>query len=58
MSSGGGGNTTTTSKTELPGWAQGPAANLLNRADYYSTRPYQAYNGQQIAGFTGDQLDA
>lgn len=48
MTGGGGGGTQTTT-TKLPKWVQPYAEDFLNRADWRSNRPYQAYKGDQVA---------
>lgn len=48
-------NTTSTTTKELPVWAQPAALNLLQRGQDLSNQPYQTYDGQRIAGMTGQQ---
>jgi hypothetical protein len=51
-------NTTQTSKTELPAWMSGASENQFGWAKEVADRPYQAYDGQRIAGQSNDQLQA
>lgn len=53
---GGGGSSTTVSKVEPPEEVKPYLAPFLEQASQVAQRPYQAYPGQQIAGFTSDQL--
>lgn len=52
-SKGGGGSTTTT--TELPGWAQPYAQQLLQRGADLSNQTMPTYGGQMVAGLTPEQ---
>lgn len=59
--SGGGGSSnesSTTSKAELPPWLDQAAQNYVSAGQTVANRPYEAYSGQQIAGFTPDQANA
>ncbi len=61
--SGGGGTTvvqpsTTTTVQDIPAWEQGYVQNLLGQAQTIAGQPYQQFPGQQIAGFTPDQMQA
>lgn len=47
--------TSSTQTKEIPAWAQPSAINLLNRGETLSNQPYQSYDGQRVAGMTGDQ---
>lgn len=58
MNKGGGGTQQTTSRVELPTWLDNFAQNTLNMAGQVADRPYQGYDGQRVAGMTGDQLQA
>ncbi|MFC3816634.1 hypothetical protein [Lysobacter sp. GCM10012299] len=58
MSSGGGKSTTTVQNSGPPQWSVGSFQNLINQANQVANQPYQAYGGQRIAGFTGDQQAA
>lgn len=53
---GGGGDTTNISKTEPPEEVKPYLAPFLQQASQVAQTPYQSYSGQQIAGFTPDQL--
>lgn len=50
--------TTTIQKTELPAWLEGVTKENLAIADRLSQRPYEAYGGQTIAGFSPEQEQA
>jgi len=50
--------TTTIQKTELPAWLEGVTKENLAIADTISKRPYEAYGGQTIAGFSPEQEQA
>jgi hypothetical protein len=50
--------TTQTTKTELPSWLDSAAQNYVQAGQQVANRPYEAYGGQQIAGFTPDQANA
>jgi len=50
-------NTTQVTTKEIPEWAQPAAKNLLDRGISLSNQPYQSYDGQRIAGMTGEQLN-
>jgi len=63
MSGGGGGQTvvqpsTTTTVQDIPAWEQGYVQDLLGQAQAIAAQPYQQFPGQQVAGFTPDQLQA
>ncbi len=47
---------TVTSETKLPEWVEQAGQQNLALANEIASRPYQAYGGERIAGFTGDQL--
>jgi hypothetical protein len=55
MGGGGGKTQTVTNKTELPAWLEGVTKENLAIADEISKRPYQAYGGQTVAGFSPEQ---
>ena len=55
--SGGGGSTTTSSTTVPPQFLQA-YQQTVNRATQVASAPYQGYNGQLVAGFSGDQTAA
>jgi len=44
-----------TRTTELPDWMQDDVEDVLDTAKDLSERPYEAYEGERIAGFTDDQ---
>lgn len=50
--------TTTIQKTELPPWLEQITRENLAIADRLSQRPYEAYGGQTIAGFSPEQEEA
>jgi hypothetical protein len=50
--------TTTIQKTELPAWLEDVTKENLRIADDISKRPYEAYSGERIAGFTPEQEEA
>ena len=50
--------TTTIQKTELPPWLESVTRENLAIADRLSQRPYEAYGGQTIAGFSPEQEQA
>jgi hypothetical protein len=49
---------TTTSIQDIPAWEQGYVTNLLGQAQTEASQPYQQFPGQQVAGFTPDQLQS
>jgi hypothetical protein len=49
---------TTVQKTELPEWVQAEAKKNLGLADEIASRPYQAYSGSTVAGFSPEQEQA
>ena len=49
---------TVTQKTELPAWLEDVTKENLRIADQISQRPYQAYGGNLIAGFSPEQEQA
>ena len=49
---------TQTQITELPEWARGYAKSALEKGAALSDKPYQAYGGDRIAGFSPMQLGA
>lgn len=57
---GGGGSSSGTQTTinELPEWARGYAKNTLEKTAALSEKPYQAYEGPRIAGFSPMQLQS
>ncbi len=55
---GGGGTSTQTSVSELPEWARPYAQETLAKASTLTAQPYQTYEGNRIAGFSPDQLEA
>lgn len=55
---GGGGASTQTSVSELPEWARPYAQETLAKASTLTAQPYQTYEGNRIAGFSPDQLEA
>lgn len=50
--------TTTIQKTELPAWLEDVTKENLKIADDISKRPYEAYSGERIAGFSPEQEEA
>lgn len=61
MSLGGGSQkstSTTTSIKTLPSWLQGPLQNLVTDTSTLADKPYDAYAGQRIQGFSPDELQA
>lgn len=50
--------TTSTSTVDLPGWIEGPLQDLMSRANTLSNQAYTPYEGERVAGFTGDELTA
>lgn len=56
--SGGSGTGTQTQISELPEWARGYAKNTLEKGAALSEKPYQAYGGERIAGFSPLQQQA
>lgn len=50
-------NTTNVTTKEIPTWAQPAALDLLNRGLSLSNQPNQTYDGQRIAGMTGEQIN-
>ncbi|MCP5087944.1 MAG: hypothetical protein GY952_14215 [Rhodobacteraceae bacterium] len=46
---------TTTSKVELPKWLDDATQSTLGKAQTAADRPYTAYGGDRVAGFSGDQ---
>lgn len=59
-SGGGGGNVTgtQTQMTDLPEWARGYAKSTLEKTQALTDKPYEAYGGERIAGFSPMQLQA
>ena len=55
---GGGGSGTQTTINELPEWARGYAKNTLEKTAALSEKPYQAYEGARISGFSPMQLQS
>jgi hypothetical protein len=55
---GGGGSGTQTTINELPEWARGYAKNALEKTAALSEKPYQAYEGARISGFSPMQLQS
>jgi hypothetical protein len=59
---GGGGSSSSTGTqtqiTELPEWARGYAKSALEKSAALSEKPYQAYGGERIAGFSPLQIGA
>lgn len=51
-------STSTVTQTSLPDYAEPYYTNLLERAQYESLRPYEAYGGQRLAEFTDQELQA
>ncbi len=61
MSGGGGAPaqpSTTTQIQDIPAWEQGYVTDLLGKAQAIAAQPYQQFPGQQVAGFTPDQMRA
>lgn len=58
MKGGGGGTQTSTQQTQLPEWMNDYSQKTLSIADDVTSQPYQSYDGQRVAGFTGDQTQA
>jgi len=54
----GGGSSTTTSSSTVPQTFLNAYNSTVNRASSVASTPYQAYNGQLVAGFTPDQTQA
>jgi hypothetical protein len=50
--------TTQTTKTELPSWLDNAAQEYVGFGREVAQRPYEAYQGQQIADFSQDQANA
>jgi len=48
--------TTTTVKNELPEWAKPYSESLMSKGAAVSERPYEAYSGNRLAGFSPEQL--
>jgi len=48
-------NVTTTTKNELPSWAQPYSKDLMSQGAAVAARPYEAYTGNRIAGFSPEQ---
>jgi hypothetical protein len=48
-------NTTSTVKSELPDWAKPYSVDLMKQGAAVASRPYEAYTGNQIAGFSPEQ---
>ena len=55
---GGSGTGTQTNISELPEWARGYAKNALEKTAALSEKPYQAYEGPRISGFSPMQLQS
>lgn len=55
MGKSGGGTQTVVNKTELPAWLEEITKENLSLADKIASRPYEAYGGQTIAGFSPEQ---
>ena len=51
----GGGSQTSTSSTTVPPQFLNAYTNTVNRAQGVASQPYQAYTGNLVAGFSGDQ---
>jgi len=49
---------TTTTKVVVPPWLDAPNQDLISRATALSNQPYQPYEGERIAPFSSDQLQA
>ena len=60
LDSGGGSSTpqSTTTTTDLPEWARGYAQEALARGQALSSKPYETYGADRIAGFSPLQLQA
>ena len=58
MGKGGGGTQTTVQKTELPQWIQEAGQENLKIANEIAARPYLAYPGAVVAGFSPEQEQA
>lgn len=61
MSGGGGSSSspsTQTQITDVPSWERGYLQDVLGQAQGIGAQPYQQFPGQQVAGFTPDQLSA
>lgn len=56
--SSGSGQQTSTNKVELPPWLDQAAQDYVSTTSSVANRPYDAYTGQQIAGFSADQSNA
>lgn len=55
MGKGSGGTQTTVQKTEIPEWVQRAGQENLAIANQLAARPYQAFPGQLVAGFSPEQ---
>lgn len=54
----GGGSKTQTSEVKLPAWVEAASQENYNFAKDVANQPYQAYQGQTVAGFSPDQYGA
>lgn len=55
---GGGGTPTQVTKSEIPSWIQQPIQENIQLAGQLAARPYEAYQGQTVAGFSPMQQAA
>lgn len=55
MGGGSGGGSTTSTTSNLPTYARPYFERMMERTETESNRPYEAYSGSRIQGFTGDQ---
>jgi hypothetical protein len=58
MSGGGSKDSTVTNKTDIPPWLQEAAISNLGFANDVAAKPYEQYQGAQVAGVTPDQQAA
>jgi hypothetical protein len=49
---------TITNKTELPAWLEAVTKENISKAQQIADRPYEAYGGQLVAGFSPEQQQA
>jgi hypothetical protein len=49
---------TITNKTELPAWLEDVTKQNIAKAQEVADRPYEAYGGQLVAGFSPEQQQA
>jgi hypothetical protein len=49
---------TVTQRTEIPAWLEDVTKENIARADAISNQPFQSYQGQMVAGFAPEQMQA